>query len=221
ALTTKLWETESAGYFFAYFDTNGVDGHDALVFWRGIDKHFVLRARGHEDVPAQGIEKFWGDPGVFILRIEPADYARMEGGVEYELAWAGNGEPAPWKVRAGAKIERPAGARPKAAPAAASKARELTLERLYWYDDRPAELTTKLSEPESAGHLFVHFAANGMDGKEAMALWQGADKRFGLRARGHDDVPAEGIEKYWGNGDGGDFILRIEPADYARMARGV
>src|SRR6185436_20464012 len=60
ALTTKLWETESAGYFFAYFDTNGVDGHDALVFWRGIDKHFVLRARGHEDVPAQGIEKFWG-----------------------------------------------------------------------------------------------------------------------------------------------------------------
>jgi len=105
-LTTTLKETDRAGYFFAHFDTNGVDGHDALAFWRGVDKHFALRSHGHDDVLAQGIEKFWGDSGDFILRIEPADFARLEPGVDYELVWAGKGEPASWKVRNTATITR-------------------------------------------------------------------------------------------------------------------
>jgi hypothetical protein len=106
-LTTTLWDTESAGYFFAYFDSHGVDGHDALEFWRAADPHFVLRARGNDDVPAQCVPKFWGDRGAFILRIEPADFARMERSVDYELAWAGKDEALRWKVGDGVKIERP------------------------------------------------------------------------------------------------------------------
>jgi len=106
-LTTKLWDVESAGYFFAHFDTNGVDGSDALEFWLAVDQHFALRARGHDDIPAQGVPKFWGDSGDFILRIEPADFARMERGVEYELVWAGKDEALRWNVRKGVTIERP------------------------------------------------------------------------------------------------------------------
>jgi len=64
-----------------------------MEFYRAADKHFILRARGREDVPAQGIQKYWVNTGRgindFILRIEPADFARMEPGVEYELAWDG------------------------------------------------------------------------------------------------------------------------------------
>jgi hypothetical protein len=108
-LTTTLEELESAGYFFARFEASGGDGKEVMAFWNAADKAFVLRARGRDDVPARGIEKCWsdGDGGDFILRIEPADYARMERGVEYELAWAGSSEPAPWKVRKGVTIERP------------------------------------------------------------------------------------------------------------------
>jgi len=105
-LTTRLPDLESAGYFFAHFDTNGVDGSDALEFYLAVAKDFALQACGHDDIPAHGIGKFWGDSGDFILRIEPADFARMERGVKYELAWTGKDEPSPWKVRKGVVIER-------------------------------------------------------------------------------------------------------------------
>lgn len=110
-LTTTLWDTESAGYFFAHFDTNGVDGGDALEFGYAVDQRFTLRARGHDDVHAQGVPKFWGDRGAFILRIEPADFARMEPRIEYELAWIGDRVGASadlrWEVPPGVRITRP------------------------------------------------------------------------------------------------------------------
>lgn len=110
-LTTTLWDTESAGYFFAHFDTNGIDGGDALEFWYAIDRRFTLRARGHDDVPAQGFPKFWGDRGAFILRIEPPAFALMQPGVEYELAWAPGRDGASadlrWRVPPGVRITRP------------------------------------------------------------------------------------------------------------------
>jgi len=105
-LTTTLSDGEGFGYVFAYFDTNGVDGSDALRFYLAADKHFTLRARGQDDVPAEGIGKFWGNPGVFILRIEPSDFARMERGVSYELAWTGRDDVLSWNVRKGVSIER-------------------------------------------------------------------------------------------------------------------
>ena len=105
-LTTTLGELGSAGYVFAYLDMNGIDGHDALEFYLAADKHFALRARGRDDLPAKGIGKFWGDPGVFILRIAPGDFARMESGVEYELVWIGSHETLRWNVAKGAGIVR-------------------------------------------------------------------------------------------------------------------
>lgn len=43
----------------------------------------------------------------FILRIEPADYTRMETGVEYELAWEGKDAGLRWHVPPGLKLARP------------------------------------------------------------------------------------------------------------------
>jgi hypothetical protein len=113
------------------------------------------------------------------------------------------------------------GAHAKVANELLGKVRELAIERLSWYDDpaRPAALTTTLGDVESAGYFFAHFDTNGVDGHEAVEFYRAVDKTFALRARGHDDVPARGIGKFWG--DSGDFILRIEPSDFARMARGV
>lgn len=105
-LTTTLWETESAGYFFAYFDTEGVDGRDALELWRAADQRFVLRADGQAEVPAACVEKFWGKEGAFIVRIEPEDLRRMAKGVAYELEWAGVEEAPRWVVREGVRLER-------------------------------------------------------------------------------------------------------------------
>jgi len=103
-LTTSLWDTETAGYFFAHFDTAGVDGSDALEHWRATQPRFLLRARGQADVPAGCIPKFWGNEGAFILRIEPDDLARMARGVPYELGCAATA--GGWSVREGLTLER-------------------------------------------------------------------------------------------------------------------
>lgn len=103
-LKTSLEPPEDR-YVVARFDTTGVDGHEALLFYLAVDKDFVLRASGHPDVPARGIQKFWGDSGDFLLRIETADLGRLARGVSYELVWTGAG-PLRWTVEPGARIAR-------------------------------------------------------------------------------------------------------------------
>jgi hypothetical protein len=60
---------------------------------------------------AIGIQKYWVDSerGIndFILRIEPADFARMERGVEYLLAWDGKDQALRWSIAKGVAITRP------------------------------------------------------------------------------------------------------------------
>jgi hypothetical protein len=112
-LTTGLGKPDGAGFFFAHIEGGGksTPGRAWMEFWRAADKRFVLRARGREDIPAQGIQKYWidGDRGIndFILRIEPADFARMEPLVEYELVWNGQDQALRWNVAKGASIARP------------------------------------------------------------------------------------------------------------------
>lgn len=104
-LTTSLHPPEDR-YFFAHLDTNGVDGHEALLFYRSVDKAFMLRAPDHRDVPAQGIGKFWGDSGDFLLRIEPKDLAHMARGVPYELVWIGASDTLRWQIAEGVRLQR-------------------------------------------------------------------------------------------------------------------
>jgi hypothetical protein len=99
--------------------------------------------------------------------------------------------------------------------------RELQIQRLYWYDDpdRNPRLSTQLPEPDGSGYFFAHFDAAAVDGSDARDFYLAAPKEFVLRASGRQDVPASGMMKFWG--DSGDFILRIEPAAFERMERGV
>jgi hypothetical protein len=80
-------------------------------FYQGVDKHFALRAAGHTDIPAHATRGYWinnnKDVKEFYLRIEPADFARMESGVEYELSWLGKADGFAWKVFPTARITRP------------------------------------------------------------------------------------------------------------------
>ncbi len=108
----SLGPRDDTGFFFAHIDAAGsyADGKDWLEFYRAADRHFFLRARGREDVPVEGILMHWVNTGTglndFILRIEPADYARMAPGVSYELVWPGKGEGLRWKIRDGVTLER-------------------------------------------------------------------------------------------------------------------
>jgi hypothetical protein len=108
-LTTRLDDAAAAGYLFAHVDTRDpVGGANACMeFFNAVGKEFVLRSAGHADVHALAIQKYWIDSNRdlndFVLRIDPADFARMEAGAVYELAWVGRGpstqdEPLRWKI---------------------------------------------------------------------------------------------------------------------------
>jgi hypothetical protein len=109
-LTTDLGTRDGAGFLFAHIESadSSFGGSDWMEFFRAASKRFVLRARGREDVPAEAMQKYWVDSGRgindFILRIEPADFARMMSGVEYELAWDGKDQALRWKIDKGVAI---------------------------------------------------------------------------------------------------------------------
>jgi hypothetical protein len=113
-LSTDLGARDGAAHFFAHIASDAsADSGDFMEFYRTVDKQFVLRAPERADVPARGIIKYWIDSskGIndFILRIEPADYARMEPGVAYRLDWTGEAESPAWKVADSATLSRPKG----------------------------------------------------------------------------------------------------------------
>ncbi len=112
ALTTELGELGTAGYLFAHIDSEPDGGGDACMeFWHAVGRDFVLRARDRDDVRAVAIEKYWINSGKelndFILRIAPADFARMEPGTDYQLVWPAKEEDLHWKIRDGVTIARP------------------------------------------------------------------------------------------------------------------
>jgi hypothetical protein len=117
------------------------------------------------------------------------------------------------------------GAHSKVANEPLARLREATISRLYWYDDpqRDPALSTNLGAPDGAGFFFAHIDAGASDAaNDWMEFFREADKRFVLRAEGREEIPARALIKYWVNSerDVNDFILRIEPADYARMQSG-
>jgi hypothetical protein len=106
-LDTSLRDRETAGYLVVHFDRGPATGREAMDFWREVPCTFALRAPDRADVPASGIQKFWGDVAVFMLRIEPADLARMDRGVAHELVWTGADERRRWNVRPGVVLSPP------------------------------------------------------------------------------------------------------------------
>jgi len=105
--------------------------------------------------------------------------------------------------------------------------RELSIGRVYWYDDpaRDQGLDTELGGPPDAGYFVAHIDTPDAKagGQECLAFFDAVDKEFVLRAKGRADVRARALMKYWI--DPGrrlnDFILQIEPEAFSRMERGV
>src|SRR5262249_2479690 len=106
--------------------------------------------------------------------------------------------------------------------------RELAIGRVYWYDDpaRDRKLDTQLGGSRDSGYFVAHIE-EVPDAKDSaqdfLDYFDSVGKEFVLRAKGRADVRARALMKYWI--DGGrhlnDFILEIEPGEFARMERGV
>jgi hypothetical protein len=112
-------------------------------------------------------------------------------------------------------------------PPVAEETLELSIGGLYWYDDPHKDplVTMKLDEKDGAGHLLLHVEkpSGSVEGSRYKSFYDAVGKRFVLRAKGKPDVPAIATRGYWINSDKDvrDFYVRIEPTDFAKMARGV
>jgi len=104
-LETSLSQ-DGSRYLVARFDTTGVDGSDALEFYRSAPRAFRLRPEdeGGDEVPAEAIGKFWGGSGDFILRVEARDVSRLERGAAYALIPPPAVDGLAWKVAPGVSI---------------------------------------------------------------------------------------------------------------------
>ncbi len=107
----------------------------------------------------------------------------------------------------------------------------LTVRRLYWFDDptKPPVVAMRLDDPDTAGHLILH-VAEGILGEgtgQYASFYERADKEFVLRAkakgRAAHEVRAYATRGFWGVPEEGvrDFYLRIDPAEFTRMEKGV
>ena len=110
-LTTNLEPRNGRGFLFAHIESDtSFQNRDYIAFYGAVDRHFVLRAPGLDDVPAEGLHKYWvntsEDVNDFILQIPAPAHARMAPGVEYALVWEGEGR-LRWTVADGVKIGRP------------------------------------------------------------------------------------------------------------------
>jgi len=108
-VSMRLDDPATAGHLIAHVESSlaAFDKDAVREFYAAVDKRFALRAEGRPDVPVQATRGFWLDEGKgmreFYLRIEPGDFAAMESGVEYALAWLGEDRGVRWSVPEGAK----------------------------------------------------------------------------------------------------------------------
>lgn len=110
---SNLEDRDTAGHVFIHVDTEfPKEGSSAYgPFYDEVAKQFELRASGHDPIPLRAARGYWIDSDKdlkeFYLRIEPADYARMQPGVDYALAWLGEKDAGfRWTVKAGVMLRR-------------------------------------------------------------------------------------------------------------------
>lgn len=108
---SNLADRETAGHVLVHVDTEFPnEGSSAYgTFYGEVSKQFELRASGRDPIPLRAARGYWIDSDKdlkeFYLRIEPADYARMQPGVDYALAWLGEKDADfRWTVRSGVAL---------------------------------------------------------------------------------------------------------------------
>jgi hypothetical protein len=206
-----LRDPREAGHVLFKVKENQPDGGAAQYrrFYDQVGKEFVLRAKGRKDVHALATRGYWAGPGVFYLRIEPAELKRMALGVPYALVAKNGHADYQWAVSEEAtltrrKIEAPPG-----------EFGRLTLVKLVWSDSKAA--------PESMrGRPPVLLARpkewSGFD--KLKRFTQHADKTFFLEAKG---APALKVRAHTGgttSPDGSTRWITLAPVG-PRPVRGV
>lgn len=108
----RLDDPETAGHFVFHVAEGGPFDDMAKFdrFWRTAGKEFRLVADGHPTLRAHATRGFWidleRDVKEFYLRVDPAEFARMDPGVAYALGAKPDGDAMPWHVVPGVTVTR-------------------------------------------------------------------------------------------------------------------
>jgi hypothetical protein len=110
-------------------------------------------------------------------------------------------------------------------PADTREHRTLTIDRAYWFHERPGDFDMRLDDPDTAGHIVVHVVEGraGEGPQQYKRFYDRVGKQFVLKADGHPDIPVHATRGYWAAPEQGlqHFYLRIEPDNFARMMNDV
>lgn len=188
-------------------------------FYAEVDKQFTLEARGLPTLTAEARRGFWGPE--FYLQIPPDQYARMQEGIPYRLVARNASEEHQWQIDPGVELtKQPQKPRALALPT-------LTLVKLRRSDDPELPDWLRESMPEDPGsvwllaHVKEWLPEGGSDAIKEFTCH--ADLDFDFQARGHEAVRARAGVGCATSDDGTvrEVLLRIAPADAARIDRGV
>lgn len=112
SVTGRLDDPGTAGHVLVHVETDA-PRRDLKRWYDAVAKEFELHAEGRAAVPVRASRGYWldgsGDVCEFYLRIEPRDFARMEPGIDYALAWKGDATAGRrWTVAPGVTLRRAA-----------------------------------------------------------------------------------------------------------------
>jgi hypothetical protein len=229
----RLDDPDAAGHIVIHVEEgrSGEDISQYQSFYSNVGKDFVLRAGGHDDIPLRAVRGYWTDIDRdikdFYLRIEPADFGLMVGGVSYELSAIDDGGPCRWIVRPGLTLVRGdpvADDRGTTTPAPENVAfRTITEARWAESADSP-DWVRQLSPGGGGGMIVAHVQEWDAEGFEGLRRFtQEADHVFHLVAAGRPEVLAQCAAGGVANGDGSvrEVVMHVSPGDFANVARGV
>ncbi len=208
SITTKIGDPRRAGYVLLRVRENHADAGLAQYrrFWEAVDKAFVLRAEGHDDLTAEATRGYWGS-GWFFLEVPRAEFDRMAFDVPYELVpEKGEGEMR-WAMAEDVRLTRTAEP-PRAESATVGTVR--TLDRLAW-SDAPAGRQVLGEYTGMPLSVLAHVEAYDGDFDALKRLQAGIEAPFLLEAEGHPTLRAGMGTGGITNGRGEAWvILRIE-----------
>lgn len=193
-ITLRIDDPSHAGYVLLKVRENRSDEGLAQYqpFWDAVDKDFVLKAEGQDDLEAKATRGYWGS-GWFFLEVPRAEYDRMVKEVPYELVPANAKGERRWAVAEGVRLvrmDKPQPRKPVSSPAPAIGAR--TLDELIWSDG--PECRRRLGDGMQGllKRLNVVAHVEGYDGDfQALKRHQAASGSiFQLEAKGHPPLRA-------------------------------
>lgn len=187
-LTTRIPDPGRTGYVLLKVRECRPEGGLAQYrpFWEGVDRSFLLRAEGRDDVRAEATRGYWSS-GWFFLEIPRSELERMAADVPYALVPRNGEGDMRWGVADGVRLTRRT-ATPK--PRESGDGDAHVLDRLLW-SDTPAG--RELLHGAEEGTVWVLARIEAYDGDwDALTSYQkGGTGVFRLEAEGHPALTAD------------------------------